>query len=820
MQVGETRQFNVVDNLGNPSGDVAWDISDTTLATDTTTLLGSSSSGTISITAIAPGSLTLTGTVEGVAAQSQITISPLGVVIPGTVLWSTPPQPGFVVQQLAQAVPTDNGPDVYSIQTNGTQTKIQALRTDGRQMWQATRPIANSHSVPDGEGGLITTENNTCLPGQTDPMALVDLDAKTGQPKWRLEAAGVSDPNAPNGISYCYPDTVKAFEPQIAVRGDGAVIIAAMTNNGLPPLTIMQDGQPISINIPTSTDTQPDGTPFDEFSPMGPPIVDTDGSTYLEYEVRQIAANPRRIASANLYLLKIAPDNSATPISLSSTTEDKNLLPGRVIPDGQGGILATWTVSPSTPPQWNPASPPHAYQASDVVGGVPSPAYDLPFTPKTISAGEYPTLVLGENATAFATGLTTTTDGTDQDRSQIAAFAVNSGTPAWSHQTTVDNPTTIVAATAGNGVVAKTTNTTGQDTISRFDSSGAAATPDSTPNLSKSSYSWRGDLNGLVNGVPAAMAIAQIPISFLSTFAMPDGNSSANGKSVVNHTIGIYWCGTGVGRDGACDHTNKREDINFYYLSGGTHDFSTDHPEWISLIKQAATDSLVKAFNGYARIQKATFTNGSNDQDFRIYISGYVSQFSGESINSEVSNVYYGGAESGARTALSQWSADGSHTIATFSSTHPYPPTAATMGEFQALMVAIGKGIGNGAGHEMSHHFELNNGPGFLFPNVDCGLGNSPGNGSTTPTECPSDVQGISDDYVYNFWLANGEPADTSAQRLNTTYTPPISYWYNGGQFFFKDVPNFPIHWATRGKCWLTKWSATWWQRTFGSTCP
>ena len=229
-------------------------------------------------------------------------------------------------------------------------------------MWQKLRPIANGNSVPDGEGGLITTENNTCLPNQVDPMSIVDLDGATGQEKWRIDAAGIQNGTGP--LLYCYPDTVKAFEPQIAVRGDGAVFIAAMTNNGLPPLTMVQNSQFTTIPIPPSTDTKLDGTTFDEFSPMGPPIVDTDGSTYLEYEVRYIAANPRRITSAVLYLLKIGPDNSRTPITLSSTTQDTNLLPGRIIPDGQGGVLATWTVSPSNPPQWDPANPTHPYQGA------------------------------------------------------------------------------------------------------------------------------------------------------------------------------------------------------------------------------------------------------------------------------------------------------------------------------------------------------------------------------------------------------------------------------------------------------------------------
>ena len=129
------------------------------------------------------------------------------------------------------------------------------------------------------------------------------------------------------------------MEPQIAVRGDGAFIVGAMTNSGLPPLTIV--GGPGGINqifIPWSTSTNPFGTQFNDFSPMGPPRVNSDGNAYLEYEVRQIAYPPK-ITSAVLYLLKIALDNSATTMTLSSTTEDVNLLQGRIIPDGNGEYL-------------------------------------------------------------------------------------------------------------------------------------------------------------------------------------------------------------------------------------------------------------------------------------------------------------------------------------------------------------------------------------------------------------------------------------------------------------------------------------------------
>jgi hypothetical protein len=153
---------------------------------------------------------------------------------------------------------------------------------------------------------------------------------------------------------------------------------------------------------------------------------------------------------------------------LSSTTEDTSLLPGRTIPDGQGGVLATWTVSPSNRP-----IPAHPYQASHVVGGIPGAPYDLPFTPRSLAAGDYPTLVLGENGTAFASGSTTTTDGTNTNLSQISSFNLSTGIPNWNYQVQSPNKLSMIEATTGNGLAAKTTDQSGNETVQIFNSSGA-----------------------------------------------------------------------------------------------------------------------------------------------------------------------------------------------------------------------------------------------------------------------------------------------------------------------------------------------------------
>lgn len=336
MQVGESRQFSVVDNLGHPSGDVTWTLNDNSLATVT-------SENTATLTAVAAGIVTLTATVEGVTAQADIAISPVGTFPQGTTLWSVPPSPGFYPIQIAQAVPTDNGPDLYSISLSGDskQSTVQALSADGRQLWEKRLPApVNNRGVPDGAGGLMVIEHNTCYPGQTDPLAIVDIDA-TGNESWKIQAAGIQ---TGNGVVYCYPTQAP---PQIAVRGDGTIFISAPTNMGLPELTILTaDGSNPRVSIPRSTYVNPWGITQEQQSLVGPPIVDSDGSAYSEYEVRHID-DSQTIGSSVLYLLKIATDNSTSTTVLCNNascvsaemeppTTNAALLPGPIIPDGNG----------------------------------------------------------------------------------------------------------------------------------------------------------------------------------------------------------------------------------------------------------------------------------------------------------------------------------------------------------------------------------------------------------------------------------------------------------------------------------------------------
>jgi hypothetical protein len=224
---------------------------------------------------------------------------------------------------------------------------------------------------------------------------------------------------------------------------------AEPTNNGFPQLTLAEQGGTSSYYIPPTVDTE-NGSTINVQCCMGPPMINVDGTAYVEYENRNITNGV--ITSDTLYLFQINPDNSSSSTLLSSTTQNEALLPGPIVPDGQGGILATWTISPTNPPV-----PQYPYQAADVSNGVVGTPYNLPFSPQTVSFGDSPTIVLGENGTAFASGHTTTTDGNHAPVDQVVSFNITTGLPNWNYQAP-QGALSLIQATADGGVTISDTD--------------------------------------------------------------------------------------------------------------------------------------------------------------------------------------------------------------------------------------------------------------------------------------------------------------------------------------------------------------------------
>ncbi len=239
---------------------------------------------------------------------------------------------------------------------------------------------------------------------------------------------------------------------------------------GIQPLLVL-DGLSGNVvlmpAIPPSTITDVFGSSqsCDCLTPVGQPIVDSDGSIYVEYEVRQISAVlGAPPVSSILWLLKIAPDGSTSTTQLSSSN-NANLFPGNLMPDGTGGVVATWAIAAPNSP-----FPAHPYQAAHLssFGGLTT--YDLPMAPTQIVNGanglpiNFP-MVLGENGTAFVSY------GTN-----AVSFNLNTGAVNWNYLAAPQTGVSIISSAAGNALVAKTTNS-GVDTVLRFDST-AAGTQD------------------------------------------------------------------------------------------------------------------------------------------------------------------------------------------------------------------------------------------------------------------------------------------------------------------------------------------------------
>jgi hypothetical protein len=245
-------------------------------------------------------------------------------------------------------------------------------------------------------------------------------------------------------------------------------------------------------------------------------------SSDVEYEVRNVVNNV--ITSDTLYLFQIDTDNSSSSTMLSSTTQNEALLPGPIVPDGQGGILATWTISPSNPPV-----PQYPYQAVDVASGTVGTPYSLPFSPTTVQFGQFPTIILGDNGVAFATDGTNTTNGP-----QIISFNPISGSVNWSYQVSTQYSLSLISAASGGGLAAKTTDQNGNDTVIRFAPTGTV-TADSWTGTQVAYYIgnlWTGIAPG--NSVIAYSA-APVELSSSVWFQPADGGAKM-AKPIINVT--------------------------------------------------------------------------------------------------------------------------------------------------------------------------------------------------------------------------------------------------------------------------------------------
>jgi hypothetical protein len=368
MIVGSSRTVSVVDSNGNPVQGLYW------FATDPTIVSLSTADPPI-ITALAPGTVTVYAGEVPIA----ITVYASGTAIPpGTPVWTNPPLPGFTLNQVVQAVPTANGPDLYSLEVDGNGNgQVRAFRSDGTSLWQQLLPGSLSGLgnlvvlMGDNTGGVVLFSAPT---GQ-----IADLSSQ-GQLGWQYSAAGYFDQTrggqknfaiGPNGTIYVVEDNYDGQNGSAFDTIDAGSLVSQI------PLSISSSQETVQGNYDDCGLTPP-FSPTSGAGSLGRPVVGPDGSVYLPVESSQFtetatwSTDPNQPSSCtttytyseNLSLLTLPQGGGSQLQQLASYPLQTNsylsyfasgsgwvypphpqtpfYVSGDVIPDGNSGVLAKW----------------------------------------------------------------------------------------------------------------------------------------------------------------------------------------------------------------------------------------------------------------------------------------------------------------------------------------------------------------------------------------------------------------------------------------------------------------------------------------------
>jgi hypothetical protein len=224
------------------------------------------------------------------------------------------------------------------------------------------------------------------------------------------------------------------------------------------------------------------------------------------------------VTSDTLYLMQINSDNSSGSTVLSATTQNETQYPGNIIPDGNGGVLATWSVSVVQGTQ-----PTYPYEAVDVSGGAVGAPYTLPFSPQSVDITKQPVLVLGESSVAFAKGRSNVLiNGVSTTVDQIASFNISSGAPNWTYQSTQQSTLSILAVLSDGSLAINDS----QNGIFQLGTDGNSQITNSLGGVPQ--YSWSGDWHFESSQGAAALTLP-LTVDPSDPWATPEGNSAQNG---------------------------------------------------------------------------------------------------------------------------------------------------------------------------------------------------------------------------------------------------------------------------------------------------
>jgi hypothetical protein len=421
LRVGNHQRFTAIDQIGTRHPDTIWSVSDATIAT-----LATDGSGTL--TGVAAGEVTLTATIGSVSGETEVTVSGSSLTA-GTILWSAPAVSGYVAQQIVQAVPTVNGPDLYSIETDSSSdVLVRAFTSDGRQLWQSS--VISTFYGPigagDNSGGLLLAGSTTTA------SQIIDINPQTGGQTWQYSPAPVSGvtPTLSGNLAVGLDGTVYVVEGSCSytATSDGYTQTACLngisgTNGALVSQATLPNSSATDITG-SNCDTSPSTYVANSPGNFSSPVIAPDGSVYMEMETSQSTGDLECNEHGSSYTYTYSESfsllkNGAQVQTLNSHTGSGYDTPGGVIPDGNGGMLAAFVDS----------------------SGAGLTIVDTAGARNTFSnIGYFGGMVLGDNNTAFVT-----------DGSNLTAFNATTVDQDWTYATT-GGTLSFINATNGGGV--------------------------------------------------------------------------------------------------------------------------------------------------------------------------------------------------------------------------------------------------------------------------------------------------------------------------------------------------------------------------------
>jgi outer membrane protein assembly factor BamB len=402
----------------------------------------------------AEGTVVVTAALDGEMRRREIRIWRAGSKLSGLVEWSTKPI-GREMEDLP-AVPTEDGPDLFSLEQDSRGTYIRAFTHDGLQLWLWALPETVqdvSFLCSDNRGGAIVSASH----GDSYNLYVVGKDGKL---RWRHTFAGVRKGYALDSQSLLHllNESSDGTMSSLDVWDETAGV--QRFNLKIPP------SHERELNLRRSGDSLVCASGRAESHDLrtitSRLFVNTDGDAYAAFTQNEwnieadkcttgALLDPREVYFSRgdkLVLWRIHPDGSykstvvdgesanraafSSPVTVMSPT-------GNIIPDGMGGVLlSVRSTHTDIPQKVRGATDEFVYRITEngeLAYKFPLPKYSGPL---------HDEMVLGENDAGFVTR-----------GSVLVAFDVKDGREMW-HWDSGGPEVKIRMATAGGGCVVDT----------------------------------------------------------------------------------------------------------------------------------------------------------------------------------------------------------------------------------------------------------------------------------------------------------------------------------------------------------------------------